>query len=283
MKVMSLFSGIGGFDLAAQRCGHDVICACEIDKYAKTVYTRHFPRVAMFRDATKINLKELPDFDILCAGFLCQAFSISGKKRGFNDTRGTLFFEITKIVREKKPSYLLLENVKGLLSHDQGQTFRCILAALDEVGYDVQWQIINSKYFVPQNRERIYIIGYNRKKCKPKILSFGKMGGDLRTKSDPKVKYFINSVHALYRVFEADGISSTLGASGFIRTPKIALAKSTNNDKKVRKLMPLECERLQGFPDGWTVGISDSQRYKCIGNAVTVPVVEFILREMVDY
>ena len=170
MKILSLFSGIGGFDLAFRNKGHTIIGACEIDKYARSVYSRHFPGVRIYQDATKINPEDLEDFDCLCAGFPCQAFSIAGKRLGFEESRGTLFFEIARIARQKRPRFLLLENVKGLLSHDRGKTFAVILTTLDELGYDAEWQVLNSKYFVPQNRERIYIIGYLRGEPRPEIF-----------------------------------------------------------------------------------------------------------------
>ena len=118
MKCFSLFSGIGGFDLALERQGHTMVGACEIDKYARSIYSEHFPNVPVWEDATKIKTKNLPDFELLCAGFPCQAFSMAGKRLGFEESRGTLFFEIVRIAREKRPRYLLLENVKGLLRHD---------------------------------------------------------------------------------------------------------------------------------------------------------------------
>ena len=157
MKILSLFSGIGGFDLAFRNKGHTIIGACEIDKYARSVYSRHFPGVKIYQDATKINPEELEDFDCLCAGFPCQAFSIAGKRLGFEESRGTLFFEIIRIARIKKPKYMLLENVKGLLSHDNGKTIEVICRHLNEAGYFISYDIINSKKFVPQNRERIFI------------------------------------------------------------------------------------------------------------------------------
>lgn len=138
MKCFSVFSGIGGFDLAAQRLGMEIVGACEIDRYARSIYARHFPRVPIYEDATKINPNDLPDFDILCAGFPCQAFSLAGKRLGFEESRGTLFFEVARIAKQKRPRLLLLENVKGLLSHDRGKTFAVILATLDELGYDAQ-------------------------------------------------------------------------------------------------------------------------------------------------
>ena len=179
MKVFSLFSGIGGFDLACQRHGHRIIGACEIDRYAKAVYAGHFPGVKIYEDATKIRPEELPDFDILCAGFPCQAFSIAGKRLGFEESRGTLFFEIVRIAKEKRPRFLLLENVRGLLSHDRGKTFAVILAALDEIGYDAQWQVLNSKYFVPQNRERVFIIANLREEPRPEVFPLGFNGEEV--------------------------------------------------------------------------------------------------------
>jgi len=158
VKCYSLFRGIGGFDLALKNLGHEIVGGCEIDKYANQVYQRHFGEKPYELDATKIRPEELPDFDLLCAGFPCQAFSIAGKRLGFEESRGTLFYEIARIAREKRPKLLFLENVKGLLSHDNGKTITTILSTLDELGYDCEWQVINSKYFVPQNRERIFIL-----------------------------------------------------------------------------------------------------------------------------
>jgi len=196
MKYLSLFSGYGGFELGIQQAYENnrtnkkqtageqglsssrnfsvftstngkyeqgkptCIGYSEIDKYAIQVYNKHFNH-KNYGDITKINPKTLPDFDLLCGGFPCQAFSIAGKRQGFNDTRGTLFFDVARIVKEKQPKILLLENVKGLLSHEQGKTFRTILKTLDELGYDAEWQVLNAKDFgVPQNRERVFIIGH---------------------------------------------------------------------------------------------------------------------------
>ncbi len=165
---MSVFSGIGGFELgfpASWQC----VGFSEVDKYASHIYRKHFCRHKQHGDITKINTNELSDFELLCGGFPCQAFSIAGKRRGFQDTRGTLFFQICRIAKDKKPRLLLLENVKGLLSHDQGQTFHTIIRSLDGLGYDLQWQVLNSKNFgVPQNRERVFIVGHLRGTRRPK-------------------------------------------------------------------------------------------------------------------
>ena len=165
LKVLSLFSGIGGFEvgiLNSKYAEHfEIISFSEIDKYATSIYTRHFPEHKALGDVTKIRTEDLPDFDFLVGGFPCQAFSVAGKRGGFNDTRGTLFFEIARILKDKKPSYFLLENVRGLLSHDKGRTFKTILGVLSDLGYVVQWTLLNSADFqVPQRRERVFIEGY---------------------------------------------------------------------------------------------------------------------------
>ena len=163
------------FDLALQRHGHDIVGACEIDRNARRVYAKHFPNTRIWEDATKLDPAELPYFDLLCAGFPCQAFSFAGKRLGFEESRGTLFFEIVRIAKQKRPRLLLLENVKGLLNHDGGKTFANILATLDEIGYDAEWQVFNSRYFIPQNRERIFIIGHLREKPTKQILPLGEI------------------------------------------------------------------------------------------------------------
>ncbi|GFE42882.1 UNVERIFIED_CONTAM: DNA (cytosine-5-)-methyltransferase [Streptococcus canis] len=177
MKFLDLFAGIGGFRMALERQGHECVGFCEIDKFARSSYKAIYNTEGEveFHDITRVRNEEWRQFrgrvDIICGGFPCQAFSIAGKRRGFLDeTRGTLFFEIARAAQEIKPSLLLLENVKGLLSHDKGRTFRTILSTLDELGYDAEWQILNSKDFgVPQNRERVFIIGHSRR-YRPRFL-----------------------------------------------------------------------------------------------------------------
>ena len=171
MKFFDLFCGVGGFRLGMEANGNVCIGSCEIDKYARQTYAKNFGHEPEYTDVRKINPGELEDFDCLCAGFPCQAFSIAGKRRGFDDTRGTLFFEILRIAREKQPSILFLENVKGLLSHDKGETFRTIIESMDELGYDVEWQVLDSANWVPQHRERIFIIGYLRGKSRSQVFS----------------------------------------------------------------------------------------------------------------
>lgn len=294
MKYFSTFSGIGGFELGIEKAyenfnrrivseqtakdlprnsannkrlrkrrKQNAVCVgySEIDKYATEIYQKHFPKHKAYGDITKINEKELPDFDVFVGGFPCQSFSIAGKRGGFQDTRGTMFFEIARILKCKKPKLLVLENVKGLLSHDEGRTFRTIITTLDELGYDIQWQVLNSKnHGVPHNRERVFIIGHLRGSTRPEVFPFSGTGK------------------------EADGkcISSTaLDANYWKGIDNHGQRTAIVHGDAVRRLTPLECERLQSFPDGWTEGVSDTQRYKCLGNAVTVNVIQDIFSKLI--
>ena len=363
IKYLSIFSGIGGFEYGMQQSNKEFECIgySEVDKYAKSIYKKHFPGHKDLGDATKIRTEELADFDLLVGGFPCQAFSMAGHRKGFDDTRGTLFFELARILKDKRPKYFLFENVKGLLSHDKGKTFQTILEVLSDLGYDVEWCVLNSKnYGVPQNRERVYIKGHFRGECGGEVLSLRKTGGEF----DEKVKFLKNGRQG-ERVLSTDGVSQTLAAQGgnsgrqtFISNAKIirvgnssqtnygggaiihengisgtltatnanhpitvsqekiislngaqqgqrvydpdglsvtlcgnggghggktGLYSVSRDTNKIRRLTPLECERLQGFPDYWTEDgvdgekISDTQRYKCCGNAVTTSVITHII------
>ena len=213
IQFFDLFSGIGGFREGLRRAGNFVCVGhCEVDTYADKNYRLLFDTEGEWycNDARTIEPERMPDFDLLCAGFPCQAFSIAGKREGFADARGTLFFEIARILEAKRPSYFILENVPGLLSHDQGRTFAAILGALDELGYDVAWEVLNSADFeVPQSRKRVYIVGFHREKCSGKILSF--------TDANPKTLVKRISGREGNRVYSADGLSITLTsqAGGF--------------------------------------------------------------------
>ena len=177
-----MFSGIGGFEYGMLQSKHDfeIIGHSEIDKYANQIYDKHFEGVKNYGDATKIDPRALPNFDLLVAGFPCQAFSVAGLRQGLDDTRGTLFFDIARILDNKRPRHFLLENVKGLLSHNRGETFQTILKVLTDLGYDVEWEILNSKNFgVPQNRERVYIIGHLGGGSGRKIFPFQRDGAEI--------------------------------------------------------------------------------------------------------
>ena len=321
-----MFSGVGGFELGIGNKG-ECIGFSEIDKYASELLKKKFPNIKNYGDAKKINPNELPDFDLLCGGFPCQSFSIAGKRRGFSDTRGTMFFEIARIIEVKRPKNILLENVKGLLNHEEGKTFSIIISTLSQLGYDVQWMVLNSKFFgVPQNRERVFIIGNLRGTSRPEILPFRKSSKNINEEFNPGVPtsqslragYYkggqgthIKAVHSLY----PRSSKTNKGGTGHLsKEPDDVYALDTGNMQgieildlynkkshsdrspaltephhntlrvregtKIRRLTPIECERLQGFPDGWTEGFSDTQRYKMMGNAVTTKVVEAIANKL---
>jgi len=360
----------------------------EWDKYANSVYRRHYGECDQ-RDIREVRADEIPDFDLLCGGFPCQAFSVAGKRGGFNDTRGTLFFEIARITSEKQPRLLLLENVKGLLNHDQGRTFRTILASLDELGYDAQWQVLNSKNFgVPQNRERIIIVGHLRGTPRPKVFplpgtnpktlkeltsnqsqgnrvydpigistTLASQAGGLGAKTglyavnveyvDEKREIGLDKVDIANTItatsykgvnvanrnvvavpvltpdrpekrqngrrFKTNGepsftltgqdihgvmvnrkegvkkdvdIAGTLSSSDWRGLNRNQDQTAVMQDLQIRRLTPIECERLQGFPDNWTQyghdgkEISDTQRYKMMGNAVTTNVIQAVMEEL---
>lgn len=211
IKYFDIFAGIGGFRSGLEKAGgFECVGYCEVDKYAKKAYETMYDtrNEVYYDDARKIDPNELPDFELMCGGFPCQSFSQAGKRRGFNDARGTLFFEISRIAAVKKPKYLLLENVPGLLSHDQGRTFAAILNTLDELGYDVAWQVLNSVDFnVAQSRKRVFIVGFLREKCSGKVLSF----------TDTNQKTLVQRIPGREgcRVYSADGLSITLtGTAG---------------------------------------------------------------------
>ena len=243
MKFLDLFAGIGGFRLGLESAGHECVGFCEIDKFARASYkTIHNTEGEIeLHDITQVTNEEWRKFrgtvDIICGGFPCQAFSIAGKRKGFLDeTRGTLFFEIARATKEIKPPLLFIENVKGLLSHDKGRTFRTILSTLDELGYDAEWQILNSKDFgVPQNRERVYIIGHLRGERTRQIFPiFGKNG----TTNQANIKQIGNINNSTSfggnpqtgRVYDIEGISPTLNTmQGGGREPKVVIPVLTTD------------------------------------------------------
>lgn len=213
IRFFDMFAGIGGFRSGLEAVGgFECIGYCEIDKYAKQAYEAIYQTEGevYFHDARAIEPESLPDIDLICGGFPCQSFSIAGKRGGFADARGTLFFEIARIAVVKRPAYLLLENVPGLLSHDKGRTFATILGALSELGYDVAWQVLNSADFgVPQSRKRVYIAGYLRERCPGEIFSFTETNGASLIQSIPG--------NQGNRVYSSEGLSCTLTseAGGF--------------------------------------------------------------------
>lgn len=324
-KFFDLFSGAGGFRLAFERAGFKCVGHCENDKYANLLYTSYFDtsKEKYYNDARTINTNDLPDFDILCAGFPCQSFSIAGQHRGFEDERGELFFEIVRILKDKRPRCFILENVKNLLSHNNGETFQTILKSLADLGYILQWQVINSKSYVPQNRERIFIVGYLGEKSFRQIFpseiqerqtyyktnnNISSKGVLLSNRDECLFTDIANTIDANYQ----KGIGNQARTAVIVGTLRTyndgkGLRKTKDNccpaipararedgsgqpvimECSVRRLTPLECFRLQGFPDdivqkGYDLKISDSQLYKMAGNAVTVPVVYGIAEKIYE-
>ena len=285
MKFLDLFAGIGGFRLGMESAGHECVGFCEIDKFARASYKaiHNTEGEIELHDATGITKKEIKaigQVDVICAGFPCQPFSAAGARRGFEDTNGTLFFEIARFASVLKPKYLFLENVKGLISHDKGYTFETIIGSLDELGYDVEWQVLNSKDFgVPQNRERVFIIGHLRGTSGRQIFPIAETRSDksiMQLGNIKKTESFGGNPQC-GRIYSIDGLAPCLNTmQGGQREPKILI------DGKVRKLTPRECWRLQGFPD-WAFDKaqevnSNSQLYKQAGNSVTVNVIKEIAR-----
>jgi DNA (cytosine-5)-methyltransferase 1 len=410
VRHIELFAGIGGFRLGIERAFHilpqspeeggqqDVrsgasieegrtlplptcVFASEWDKHAAKTYNQNFGGEIDTRDIKSVPTTDIPDHDLLTGGFPCQSFSVAGKRLGFNETRGTLFFDIARILADKRPRHLVLENVKGLLTHDGGKTFQTILGVLADTGYRVEWQVLNSKSFgVAQNRERVYIVGHFRGECGRKIFPLTKTSGqddetsgaerergswvstldarygqrwssetyvsDQRSKHGKSIKLqtisptlqahmgtggnnvpvvtrqplrFLNrnqkNIEGDYaftvdasqtsgiRITEATtkgyaeanvGNSINLEAmnsktrrgrvgKGVAQTLDTSMQQHTIDERtyRIRRLTPVECERLQGFPDRWCVG-SDSQKYKQMGNAVTVNVVEAVITAMIS-
>ena len=182
MKFFDFFAGIGGFRLGMEMAGHECVGHCEIDKYAHLSYTAmHRPKESevYFNDIRTVDPWDMPECEVYCGGFPCQSFSIAGKRRGFEDTRGTLFFEVMRLAKVRHPEYIFLENVKGLLNHEGGDTFETIIRTMDELGYSVQWQVLNSRDFgVPQNRERVFIVGHFGGLCGYEILPLAENSGE---------------------------------------------------------------------------------------------------------
>ena len=356
MKLLDLFSGVGGFHLGLKQAGFkfDWVGFSEIDKYASKQYKKRFPNAKELGDITNVRCKDLPeDIGILSGGFPCQAFSIAGKRKGFDDTRGTLFFEIARILRyfkgiEKPIPYFILENVKGLLNHEDGQTFATIYRVLADLDYTIECQLLNTRWFLPQNRERIYIVGRFRGESRPKVFPIGKDGGLFSKKYNGRIEKPLRSITATEykgprkqrpqnliheglkqigtigedseatRVYDPSGCARTIKNGGGMGaktglykikrvggmygqstrwdlydkdgiSPTITKAMGDGgghipmvNESSIRRLTPTECERLQGFPDGWTEGQSDTQRYRQLGNAVSVPVVKALGEKLIE-
>ncbi len=310
---IDLFAGIGGFRIAMQNLGGKCVYSSEFDAKAQESYFANYGEMP-FGDITKESTKSyIPDgFDILCAGFPCQAFSLAGKRMGFNETRGTLFFDVAEILRRKKPKAFFLENVKGLMIHDKGKTFKTIINTLKELGYIVpEPKIVNAMYFgVPQHRERVYIVGFRDDlgiKAEdfkyPEQKAVTKHFIDIREKDAVPSKYYLSNTyletlrrhkerHAAkghgfgYDIIENNEVANAIVVGGMGRERNLViddrqknLTPTTNikgeyNTEGIRRMTPREWARLQGFPDNFKIVVADASAYKQFGNSVAVPAIQ---------
>jgi cytosine-specific methyltransferase nlaX len=300
VKIVDLFAGIGGIRLGFEQAFGDVHCVftSEIDKYAVTTYKANFRDANIFGDIKQIDENDVPDHDILLAGFPCQPFSQAGLKKGFTDTRGTLFFDIERILLAKQPKAFLLENVKQLKGHDKGRTFKTIIDHLTNAGYKVFYEILKARDFgVPQNRERIYIVGFLDHSINfefPKPTNLPTRVGDIlddivdekytisdKLWSGHKRRKELNKLNGKgfgYGLFNKESAYTNTISARYYKDGSEILIEQEN--KNPRKLTPREAARLQGFPEEYVIPVSDAQAYKQFGNSVAVPVIKAIATEI---
>lgn len=301
---IDLFAGLGGFRLALESLGARCVYSNEWDSSVQKVYSENFGDIPD-GDITKVNERDIPDHDILCAGFPCQAFSISGKQRGFEDSRGTLFFDVARIVKEKKPKIVFMENVKNFATHDNGKTLKVVQETMEELGYVFYQHVLNSvDYGVPQNRERIYMVCFRKNVAKknfkfPTAFKLTRHLEDFLLKDSlatenlyvdrPDIYYndvkdniysdkpirlgTVNKGGQGERIYSTKGIAITFSAYGggvFAKTGGYLV------DGKPRKLHPRECARLMGYPDTYKISDKANQAYRQFGNSVVVDVIQYI-------
>jgi DNA (cytosine-5)-methyltransferase 1 len=332
INYIDLFSGIGGFHLGLLQAGFEFGWTghSEIDKYANQVYRKHFSESEDLGDVRTIDLSRLPRrINLITFGFPCQDLSVAGKRGGISAKRSGLFFDAMRIIEATTPDIFIFENVKGLFSSGNGRDFQTVLQTIADLGiYECQWQLLNTRWFLPQNRERVYLVGSLRGNRRPEVFPIGE--GNKASSGEHREEAFLQHQHSSSitsrqfkgggqllqvgnvdtkgnnsiwgRVYSPEGVAATLTDGGglgaktglyevspcvrsehhntadihFIHIDDPYNEKMTKYTTGIRRLTPIECERLQGFPDGWTEGLSDSQRYKCLGNAVSVPVVKTI-------
>jgi DNA (cytosine-5)-methyltransferase 1 len=289
---IDLFAGIGGFHVAGTQLGGRCVFACEIDKYAKKAYAHNYG-MDPYGDITTLDAKMVPDHDVLFAGFPCQPFSIIGDRMGFEDTRGTLFFEIVRILKEKRPSAFVLENVKQLKTHDRGRTFQVIMKTLKDLGYDVHATVLNALDFgLPQKRERTVIVGFSDDKPSfqfPAPLERGKLSDVLEEDSRVDQKHFASEDIRKKRMakhsspYDPSIWHENIGGNISSHPYSCALRAGASYNyllvNGIRRLTPREMLRLQGFPDSFEIVCSDCQTRKQAGNAVPVNMIREVLKE----
>ena len=310
---IDLFAGIGGFRMAFQNLGGECVFTSEYNKFAQVTYAANFGDIP-FGDITKIHEKEIPNHDVLLAGFPCQPFSIAGvtkknalgRAHGFLDeTQGTLFFDIARIIEERKPKVFLLENVKNLVSHDNRNTFRVIKNTLDNLGYNIHAKVLDGKHFVPQHRERILIVGFNKDyfdcqenfdfekiknnmpEANHQIKKILDLKVDLKYSLSDKLWNYLQEYAIKHKakgngfgfgLTDLNGISRTISARYYKDGAEILIPQKGKNP---RRLTPRECARLQGFPDNFKIPVSDNQAYRQFGNSVVMPLIQFVGKNIV--
>ncbi len=306
MKIIDLFCGMGGFRLAFEKWGCKCVFSSDIDKFAQETYKLNFNEQP-YGDITKIKSTDIPDFDILCAGFPCQPFSIAGRRLGFEDTRGTLFFEVARILQEKKPKAFFLENVRGLANHDKGNTVKVIMQTLNDLGYTATAKVLNAKdYGVPQNRERWYCVGFRKDIVGENFefpFSVGKIDKyDLTSviESNEEKEYLCSDIcfsHIEKYIKEKNIVVDDYTLAYDIRpsrchfatkliSPCLTAKMGTGGNnvpvviKQKRRLTEQECLKIMGYPETYKV-YKGSHTYKQLGNSVVVPVLTEIAKEMV--
>ena len=285
MKVASFFAGIGGFDLGMERAGHKTVYQCEISPFCRKVLAHHWPDAERATDIKEVRGADLPGADIWTAGFPCQDLSVArgaAGRPGLAGARSGLFFEFARLAGECLPPVIILENVPGLLTANRGDDFAAVLRSLAGCGYALGWRVLDSRYFgVPQSRRRVYVAGCLGNPSRAAEILFEREGGGGDTEPVPGPLSGGQAADEL----EADGGRTWARRTGYCLTSKhargIGRSHSTNlitTDGKVRRITPLEAERMQGFPAGWTLvdGAADAPRYRAIGNAVTVPVAQWL-------
>ncbi|AFZ49531.1 DNA cytosine methyltransferase [Dactylococcopsis salina] len=303
LKFIDLFAGIGGMRIPFEELGGKCVFSSEIDKHCQRTYEANFGEMPT-GDITKLSADSIPYHDLLLAGFPCQAFSQGGRKQGFQDERGQLFFQVAKILNDHRPQAILLENVKGLRGHDKGRTLQMILYVLEKLNYVVSWKIISATDFnLPQKRERIFIVGFQDKNNKNLIFDFPKpieltaKVGDLLEKEVDE-KYTItdrmweghqNRKKAHRKRGNGFGFSLVNRNSSYTRTISARYYKDGSEvlveqaNKNPRVLTPRECARLQGFPESFVIPVSDCQAWRQFGNSVPVSVIRAIAQKMLSY
>lgn len=310
-SFIDLFAGIGGMRIAFDRAGGHCVYSNEWNKYSQQTYFANFGEQPD-GDITQVNEKDIPDHDVLVAGFPCQPFSIAGvskknslgRKTGFADkTQGTLFFDVCRILKEKRPKAFMLENVKNLCSHDKGKTFQIIKESLEELNYEVFYDILDGQNYVPQHRERIIIVGFDRERYgkdidfqfnlspinpKPVMRDILEKEVDPKYTLSDKLWIYLQNYAAKHRaagngfgygIAPLDGVSRTISARYYKDGSEILIAQEGKNP---RRLTPRECARLQGFPDSFKIPVSDTQAYRQFGNSVVVPLMENVAKLIVE-